>query len=77
MLHYLCFKLVALAVRRYYGLPALSLAAHPHLYGERGLWWLAYTAVGIAVPLLIYGVYLKIKSFAVGKYRTLRSGGDG
>ena len=28
-------------------------------YGERGLWWIAYTFVGIAVPVALNTVYKK------------------
>lgn len=44
-MHFLAFKLVALVVTYVYGLPRFCIAAFPNLYGDRGLWWIAYTIV--------------------------------
>jgi len=51
LFHFLAFKLVAAVVVLYYGLPAFCIAAFPTLYGEKGLWWLAYTVAGTGVPI--------------------------
>ena len=51
--HFAAFKLVAARIVSVYHLPAFCMAAHTHLYGDRGSWWMAYTLVGLAVPLLL------------------------
>jgi fucose 4-O-acetylase-like acetyltransferase len=53
MLHFLAFKLVALLVAMYYSLPSFCISVFPNLYGERGLWWLAYTVVGVGIPVFL------------------------
>ena len=59
ILHFLAFKLVAYTVAEIYELPSFCIAAFLNLYGERGLWWTAYTFVGIAVPVGLSTVYKK------------------
>lgn len=51
ILHFLCMKIVEYIVVIYYGMPYFCVAAFPNLYGNRGLWWLAYTVVGVGVPV--------------------------
>ena len=60
ILHFLAFKLVGLIVVAYYELPAFCLASFPSLYGERGLWWVAYIIVGVGVPVILSVLYHKI-----------------
>jgi len=60
ILHFLSMKTVALVVIAVYALPAFSLAAYPHLYGDRGLWWLCYTVIGVAIPILVNIPYRKL-----------------
>lgn len=60
ILHFLAFKLVGIVVVAYYEVPAFCLASFPSLYGERGLWWVAYTIVGVGVPVIISVLYHKI-----------------
>lgn len=59
--HYLSFKIVNAVVLSVRHLPSFCLAAHPHLYGDQGLWWVAFTAVGVAVPLLLSVLYEQAK----------------
>lgn len=61
ILHCLAFKIVSAVVISVRHLPEFCLAANPHLYGDSGLWWLAFTVVGISCPLLINLVYEKAK----------------
>ncbi len=53
LLHLLSFKLVAVVVASAYHLPNFCIAAFLNLYGSRGLWWLAYTVVGVLVPVAL------------------------
>ena len=64
ILHFLAFKTVAYIVVKIYDLPPFCIAAFLNLYGERGLWWIAYTFVGIAVPIGLNAVYKKALSWA-------------
>ncbi len=57
ILHVLAFKIVNAIVLCFYGLPAFCLAARPHLYGDTGLWWVAFTVIGTACPLLLNQLY--------------------
>ena len=61
LLHFLCMKIVAYIVTLYYGIPAFCVAAFPNLYGSTGFWWLAYTAVGVTVPIMLDMLYQKGK----------------
>lgn len=53
ILHFLAFKLVAIIVAKFYGLPDFCIASFPNLYGEKGVWWLAYTIVGVGIPVAL------------------------
>lgn len=62
ILHFLAFKIVAAFVTYYYGLPMFCIAAFPNLYGEKGLWWLIYTIIGVGVPVtanVLYHIVVK------------------
>ena len=63
LLHYVFFRAVAFVVVQVYDLPDFCLGAHAHLYGDRGLWWLAYFVAGVAGPILAYNLYKKVKDF--------------
>ena len=52
VLHLLCFKIVNLFGVIFSGKPACLIAAFPVLY-EGGAWWIAYTAVGLGVPIAL------------------------
>ena len=68
ILHYPCFKLAALVIIFFYQLPMLCLAAHPHLYGDKG-WWPLYTVLGVTGPLLLNAAYQKVKGMFSEKWR--------
>lgn len=51
-LHFLAFKIVSLVQISVYGLPQEKLSTFPYLIAEP-FWWVAYTVVGICVPLLL------------------------
>lgn len=55
--HVLCLKIVAILVKIYYDVPDYCIAAFPNLYGDRGLWWLLYTVVGTAIPIVLDCIY--------------------
>ena len=56
ILHFLSFKLVSWLGLQVLGGEPYLLAAFPTLY-TGGAWWLAYTAAGLALPLLAYQPY--------------------
>ncbi|MBR2696011.1 MAG: acyltransferase family protein [Parasporobacterium sp.] len=69
LLHMLAFKIIAAIVVRVYDLPAFYLAANPHLFGEIGAWWVAYTIVGIGIPVLLDVLYQRlIRNFKYRKF---------
>ena len=74
ILHFLSFKLVTwLGLLATGGEPYL-LAAFP-IYFTGGVWWLAYTAAGLALPLAANAVYRKMKrAFPLGGRWPRRAG---
>lgn len=58
-LHFLAFKLVSFIAVEIYGMEKYMIAVFPVLV--HGWWWVAYMAVGVAVPLLADKVYLVCK----------------
>ena len=66
MLHFLSFKVVAVLADLIYNLPAYCIAAFPTLYGEKGMWWILYTIVGVSLPLLADYCYKFLKK-KIGK----------
>lgn len=61
ILHFLSFKLVTWLGLLATGGESYLLAAFP-IYFTGGVWWLAYTAAGLALPLAADAVYKKIKN---------------
>ena len=61
ILHFLSFKLVTWLALLATGGESYLLAAFP-VYFTGGVWWLAYTAAGLALPLAADAVYKKIKN---------------
>ncbi len=51
ILHFLSFKIVAAVITGIYHMPSFCIAAFPNLHGNKGLWWAAYTVVGVGVPI--------------------------
>ena len=51
--HFWCLKLVHLVQIWIYKYPRRYLAAFPYLNGG-GLWWICYTVVGVALPVLLH-----------------------
>ena len=64
-LHFLSFKIVTGLVLHINDLPSFMLASYPVLYDDR-FWWLPYTIVGIAVPLIANSAWNSIKKRLVG-----------
>lgn len=62
ILHFLSLKIVAAIIVLIYNLPIFCIAAFPNLYGDEGLWWIAYTIVGVGVPILLNIIYHKLLS---------------
>ena len=65
-LHFLCFKIVSFIGVLALGMDSYMLAAFPVLFQD-GAYWLAYTIVGITLPLLADALYLKIKKLFLNK----------
>jgi fucose 4-O-acetylase-like acetyltransferase len=68
LLHFSCFKIVTASQILIYNLDRKMLSSFPCLYTEN-CWWIAYTVVGVMIPVLIYMAYHKI-SLALEKNRT-------
>lgn len=68
-LHFTCLKIVSLVKIGVYGLPIERLAEFPVIEENNTWWWIAYTFVGIAVPLLCQKAYDKTKEKLVTSYR--------
>lgn len=60
ILHFLAFKLVTWLGLLATGGESYLLAAFP-IYFNGGLWWVAYTAAGLALPLAAYAVWTCLK----------------
>lgn len=70
-LHFLCFKNVTYIGIRVYGLDIRYLAASADLFKD-SFCWIAYTIVGITVPLLLDYFYLKIKGLIISKANSIK-----
>lgn len=53
LLHFLSFKIVSCIYIMITGVNKLYLAAFPVIKIAGGAWWIAYTVVGVAVPLMV------------------------
>ena len=62
VLHFLCFKFVAVLVVCYYQMPLFCVAAFPNLYGARKMWWIVYTCAGTVIPLMFDILYKSVRS---------------
>lgn len=60
ILHFLCFKLVNYIGVLFNHQPLFLIAAFPILY-KGGVWWIAYTLVGLMIPICLNLLYKKIK----------------
>ena len=60
ILHFLAFKPVTWLGLLATGGESYLLAAFP-IYFTGGAWWVAYTAAGLALPLLAYAVWVRLK----------------
>lgn len=58
--HFAAFKVVAFMQCVWFDLPISNISAFPVVRIE-GLWWCAYTAAGIGLPLLIRYLYYSAK----------------
>lgn len=67
ILHLLAFKIVSYVGVLVTGQEGYLIASFPVLYTS-GLWWIAYTAVGITIPLLLDILYKKTKCYVRGLY---------
>ncbi len=69
--HFLSLKIVAGIIVLIYNLPSFCIAAFPNLYGYEGLWWIAYTIVGVGVPVLLNIIYHKLISLVKNRILAL------
>lgn len=65
MLHFLCFKIVTIFQIMIYKQDKILLTSFPVL-NNGGIWWVIYTVVGIAVPILLNHI---INQFIVSKVK--------
>ncbi|MBO7516002.1 MAG: hypothetical protein J6T47_10305 [Lachnospiraceae bacterium] len=72
VLHLLCFKIVNMFGVIIFGKPACLIAAFPVLY-EGGAWWIAYTAVGLGVPIALNVLRKKWMSAVFAKLNDQKS----
>ena len=62
ILHFLCFKIVSYIEVIINGDPICLVVAFPTLY-TNGLWWVAYTVVGLVLPVCLSLMWKKGKLF--------------
>lgn len=62
-LHFVCFKLVSYLIIVRYQLDMSNMATIPVVENAAGFWWIAYTAVGLVIPIAIRWLYEKGKLF--------------
>lgn len=72
ILHFLCFKIV-----NYFGviinkLPRFLIAAFPVLY-KNGNWWIAYSIVGVFVPIILSILWKKLYDYVKELIKRCRS----
>lgn len=53
VLHFCAFKFISLAAIHYYGYPSYLLGTFPYISSLQGGWWVAYTIVGVGLPLAL------------------------
>lgn len=58
--HFISFKLVSLLIIYIYNLPEEQLACFPVIYEYSHLWWIPYSIIGVAVPLLITYICMRL-----------------
>lgn len=63
--HFLAFKIVASVIVLVYELPSFCIAAFPNLYGDKGMWWLLYSIVGVTVPILLNVMYGNVRRLII------------
>lgn len=56
-LHFLCFKIISALAVTIYGMEKYMIAAFPVLILP-GFWWIAYTVVGLFVPLFLRNIVM-------------------
>lgn len=70
-LHFTCLKLVSLAKIAFYGWPIERLAEFPVIEENNAYWWVAYTIVGVCIPLISQKCYdatkLKILNYRINR----------
>lgn len=74
-LHYLAFKLISLFQIFIYDYPIKYLAYYPVIPYKTSYWWVAYTIVGIIVPLVVSLFYDRIIEFFKRKFGFAKSNG--
>lgn len=67
-LHFLAFKFVNLIIVAIYRLDKYMIASFPIIPNIGDNWWIAYTCVGMVVPLLIYVISLSIKTHLINSF---------
>lgn len=68
ILHFLCFKIISLYISYIYDLPSYCVAVFPNLYGSVCFWWLAYTFVGVCLPVILFEGYKGMSNYIQKNY---------
>lgn len=63
LLHLLCMKLVTATMVQIYQLPKYSIACFPVLKIDNKWWWIAYTIIGVFLPILFNVIYNMIVKY--------------
>jgi fucose 4-O-acetylase-like acetyltransferase len=66
VLHFLCFKIISYAGVMIKAEPLCLIAAFPILY-KGGCWWVAYTTVGLTIPVCLSLIWKNIKCLCKNK----------
>lgn len=64
ILHFLCMKLIEYFVVIFHRYPLYCLSIFPNLNGDKDYLWIAYTFIGVILPISIKKIYLLIKTNA-------------
>ena len=62
LLHFWAFKIGNIITCVYYNYPSCCIAAFPTLSGNIGAGWILFTLIGVAVPLIVSQIFIRIKS---------------
>ena len=62
LLHFLTFKIGNFIAYFYYNCPGYCIATFPTLCGNIGAWWILFTLIWVAVPLIVSRTFTGVKN---------------